>query len=328
MLTKIDFLPNVAPGIFVTWTLHNFCNYRCSYCPPGCHAGTKRPYTADDVIRFSLEIVKAAQMRRYEHFTIAFSGGEPTLFPEFERILEVLYANKVDVIFTSNGSRNLEFWKKVTPHFNHCVWSFHPQFANWNDFYEKARFVSQHCWLNVDFMMTAESFEQNLEYAREMAKLDNVRVDFVPIQKNFGGESEGLIGYSDEQLRILQNVPYKFKEPTGEVLEKRKKFLRFGRGLKFVESIVDGKRVEEILNYKSLIAKNQNNFKGWTCLAGIESLVVDMDGSVKRAYCNEGGVIGDIWNPVSLPTKPVICTMNSCKCSVDIEVSKYAEGEY
>lgn len=327
-VVKISFPENSKKSIFVTWTLHNFCNYRCSYCPPGCHAATKRPYDHRDVISFSERVVSQARELGYDSYTIAFSGGEPTLFPQFEEVLKTLYSQGVDVTFTSNGSRPLSFWQSVVDHFNHCVWSYHPETAKPDEFLEKAKFVTQHCWLNVDFMMTPEHFLQNIELGKKLSELPNIRVDYLPIQKEFGGQSEGLIDYSEDQLHFLQNRPISTTGLSGRAEEKIKRFKVFGRGPKVVTHLNDKSLVIENLDYKSLIASDQNKFKGWSCFAGVESLIVNLDGSVYRAYCYEGGQIGNIWDTLSIPNKPVICTQERCKCSVDIEVSKFDRGQF
>lgn len=326
-VSKVSFSENAPKSIFVTWTLHNFCNYRCSYCPPGCHASTKRPYDHKDVIAFSEKVVMQAKSLGYNSYTIALSGGEPTLFPNFDEIIKTLYSQGIDVTFTSNGSRPLRFWETAVNYFNHCVWSFHPENTNVEEFFEKARFVTQHCWLNVDFMMTKEHFSKNIELGKKLSELPNIYVDYSPIQIDFGGESKGLIDYTEEQIKFLQNRPLVSKPLSGRAKEKIDIFKVFGRGPKIVTRS-DGKSITtERLDSKALISADENKFRGWTCFAGIESLIVNLDGSVYRAYCHEQGQLGTIWDSLIIPKEPVICSQERCKCSVDLEVSKF-NGKY
>ncbi len=61
----------------------------------------------------------------------------------------------------------------------------------------------------------------------------------------------------------------------------------------------------------------------WNCYAGIEQLIVDMDGSIYRGWCKEGGVIGNINNKdLNLPSDPVVCTKTMCHCNFDIMCTK------
>ena len=194
--------------------------------------------------------------------------------------------------------------------------------AQQDEFFEKAKFLTQHCWLNVDLMMTKEHFDQNIEFGKKLSTLPNIHVDYLPIQIDFGGNSEGLIDYSHAQLDFLQSRVVRYKDMEGRVAEKMAEFKLFGRGKKSAIRKINNEFVHQRLDYKDLIAKDENRFMGWECSAGIESLIVNMDGSVYRAYCYEGGSIGTIWDSIGIPIKSVICTKDRCKCSVDIEVSK------
>jgi MoaA/NifB/PqqE/SkfB family radical SAM enzyme len=84
-------------------------------------------------------------------------------------------------------------------------------------------------------------------------------------------------------------------------------------------------RVDEeyIVHANDIIKKKQNQFKGWTCSAGIESLMINWDGEVHRATCRVGDSLGNIYNDTFIiPTDPVICTRDWCTCAADIPLTK------
>ena len=67
----------------------------------------------------------------------------------------------------------------------------------------------------------------------------------------------------------------------------------------------------------------ENDWSGWHCYAGVEQLIVDMDGSIYRGWCKEGGAIGNIGDAeINLPTDPVLCTKTMCHCNFDIMCTK------
>ena len=80
----------------------------------------------------------------------------------------------------------------------------------------------------------------------------------------------------------------------------------------------------DIMHSNDIIKLHLNQFNGWECRAGIESLMINWDGEVHRATCRVGGSLGNIYNSTFIqPTCPVTCDRNFCTCSADIPLTKY-----
>jgi organic radical activating enzyme len=321
-LLSVDFAPGQARGMFVTWTLHNACNYHCSYCPGGLNDGTLREVDGRDVIAFADRVLEVSRAAGIERWTFAFSGGEPTFFPDFATVLRELYARGIDTTFTSNGGRPLSWWREACDYFDHCVFSYHPEFADHREFVDKARYLTGRVMLNVDFMMTPQGFDQCLAAARDLDGLPNIRVEYLPVQREFGNHGGGLVDYSPAQLEFLRQGHRYVGEIKGEAAQRLARRGFFGRGHKLAHWRRDGAMVSERLDYKQIVAHDHNHFSGWSCAAGLESLVVDIHGRVYRAYCMEGGPLGTVRGELVLPRAPVRCSQARCTCSVDIEISK------
>jgi len=72
-----------------------------------------------------------------------------------------------------------------------------------------------------------------------------------------------------------------------------------------------------------VIKQHLNQFKGWQCNAGLESLMINWDGEVHRATCRVGGSLGNIYQGTfTIPTSPIICNRDYCTCAADIPLSK------
>jgi hypothetical protein len=68
-----------------------------------------------------------------------------------------------------------------------------------------------------------------------------------------------------------------------------------------------------------LINRDLNHFKGWTCQAGVENLVIDRFGKIYRGWCLEGGLLGDINDPdFNFGLSPITCQKDSCCCGFDL----------
>jgi hypothetical protein len=99
---------------------------------------------------------------------------------------------------------------------------------------------------------------------------------------------------------------------------------------------------EQVVAPHLFIANKLNSWKGWKCYAGVEQIVVDVDGSVWRGWCKVGELLGWVDKvkidtgfgshatatkpglPVQIdfPKDPIICDKDFCHCNFDIMSTK------
>jgi MoaA/NifB/PqqE/SkfB family radical SAM enzyme len=83
---------------------------------------------------------------------------------------------------------------------------------------------------------------------------------------------------------------------------------------------------EQIMHANDIIKLHKNNFKGWSCNAGLESLMINWDGDVHRATCRVGGSLGNIYTGTfNIPARPIICDRDWCTCAADIPLTKVSQ---
>jgi MoaA/NifB/PqqE/SkfB family radical SAM enzyme len=83
---------------------------------------------------------------------------------------------------------------------------------------------------------------------------------------------------------------------------------------------------EQWLDNVNTLTKNKwNTFKRWKCMAGIETLMIDNDGSVYRATCKQGGILGNLETGFKLEEDPVLCMKQWCNCAADLNTTKWLE---
>ena len=98
----------------LTIELTNICNLHCSYCLRDEDALYHSPATffSPDLLNIIL-----AQARELMGITaVVFTGGEPTLHPQFSRILEISAANGLKISFVTNGWHFDRVWPSVLAH--------------------------------------------------------------------------------------------------------------------------------------------------------------------------------------------------------------------
>jgi MoaA/NifB/PqqE/SkfB family radical SAM enzyme len=92
---SFDTLDLLTGNVFqVTWDLGRRCNYDCSYCPVHRHDNFSPHATLEELkanTNFLFEYIDTyMQYRDFKNTSISFTGGEPTVNPNFIPFLQYL----------------------------------------------------------------------------------------------------------------------------------------------------------------------------------------------------------------------------------------------
>ena len=82
----------------------------------------------------------------------------------------------------------------------------------------------------------------------------------------------------------------------------------------------DGTSKED--NVNSVMARDENDFRGWKCWAGVQNITISNTGDVFRAICKVGGKLGNIYDGFEMPEETIICNKPRCICAADVQLSK------
>jgi MoaA/NifB/PqqE/SkfB family radical SAM enzyme len=298
-----------AEVFVVNWCLGNSCNYKCSYCPSGLHDGSKRWPDPETIKNFILR-VKNTHPNKMLYFE--FTGGEVTLYKHFIKICQFCTEHGVKVGLISNGSRTIRYWEENKQYFDHVCLSYHPEFAEDEHFINVAKILHNDVRTHVNIMMSPEKFDHCFDVANKIKDLGNLSMALQPLIHDFG---EVVYDYSDKQHEIL-NMQHKL---INEQIIFTKSFDYYRGAMRAVNS----KGESRVSSAHRFISEKANDWSGWHCYAGVEQLIVDMDGRIYRGWCKEGGPIGFIDSPdLFLPSDPVMCTKKMCHCNFDIMCTK------
>jgi hypothetical protein len=128
---------NALNKIFWNWDIHYACNYRCSYCflaEKWDVASKENKYPG---INEWIEVWDRLY-EKYGSCHIHFSGGEPFTYPDFF-ILIISLSKKHTLEFSTNLSFDVNYFvKKMDPKRAKLNVSFHPEFSDSEEFFEKA----------------------------------------------------------------------------------------------------------------------------------------------------------------------------------------------
>ena len=281
--------------INVEWNLGKRCNYDCSYCPSSIHDSFS-PHTDINILEGVIDQLVALD----RPVRISFTGGEPAVHPDFEDLLD--YCKRKGIFWinlTTNGTRGYRWYLDNEMYFNHLVFSLHFE-QDWTRIFDT-------------ILKYYDSTEQDF-FVNVMAHhnyMHNVKV----VVKKF---NEIGIKYAIRRIRWTEGDHNVFDDLKYD-----------GKDLEWIiahdATAKPNVRIdnEKIMHANDVIKLHMNNFKGWHCSAGIESLMINWDGEVHRATCRVGGSLGNIYHKTfKSVTEQIICTRDWCTCAADIPLTK------
>lgn len=293
----------------VNWCLGNTCNYECSYCPAALHDGSKRWPNPQSIKNF---ITRVKDHYFHKNIYFEFTGGEVTMYKYFTDICNFCKDLDIRVGLISNGSRTIRYWEENKHFFDHVCLSFHPEFADQDHFINVVKTLHNDVRTHVNIMMSPQKFDYCYAVANKVKNLGNISMALQPLIHDFG---DTLYDYDEFQKKIFDR--------QHELITKHIKFNRSFDYYRGAMRMVNAEGQSMVSSAHRFISEKTNDWSGWKCYAGIEQLIVDMDGSIYRGWCKEGGNVGHIEDiDLKLPMEPVNCTKTMCHCNFDIMCTK------
>lgn len=132
--------PVNADPFLITWDLGRRCNYDCSYCPShrhdnfSAHASLEELQSTTDFLFAYMSLI--SQYRKNKDFHISFTGGEPTVNPNFVSFAKYIknkynkeYADKfsLKLDLTTNGAMSVKTCKSIIENFDYVTVSYHAE---------------------------------------------------------------------------------------------------------------------------------------------------------------------------------------------------------
>jgi MoaA/NifB/PqqE/SkfB family radical SAM enzyme len=307
--------------LFLDVTLSNVCNYRCWYCWPGSNRGDKK---FPDSRVFQKNILHLAnyyfEYGNKKMLDIHFQGGEPTHWPKLGETIQFCKEHFPCLIsMTSNGSKDMAWWKKYGKYFDRVQLSCHHQYVKIDQFRDLCDWLyDQNVIVSVSVMMDPTAWDkciENVEYLKKSKRKWTIR--YVEIV-------EQDLTYSKPQIDILS----KHRARSASLFW-------FLKNNKYYRSKVRGKDIHgktHKFSDNGILLKKLNKFKGWTCSVGINWLHVSFDG---RLACGRGQKLfgedsyylydNDFTEKFHPIIQPSVCEQEECLCTIETVMPKKLE---
>jgi len=301
----------------VSWILGRFCNYKCSYCWP--YANTDKPDHLDiEVYKDTIdEIKRQARENGFTEFHFSFSGGEPTAYKDFDKLIEHYCNDNVEyqsLHMTTNLSPGSKWWTQWLLA-TECLQrrsitaSYHAEFAKEQEFGDKClQLINSGVFVTINQVMVPELFD---EYYDRCKRFSDRGINVTLKPQSDPTASRIVDGYTEDQLERLQ---------TG--------FPQNWQGQKVMQMYFEDakKNFYELDQAERMNAFGFNKFKDWTCAAGYQSCVI-RGVEVKRAYSCAEEPLGTLTDGFTLFKAPSKCITSTCVSSADSKIPKWKEHE-
>jgi MoaA/NifB/PqqE/SkfB family radical SAM enzyme len=280
-------------SVKVEWNLGKRCNYDCSYCPSVIHDLTS-PHTDIEILKSTVDKL----MTIGKPIRLSFTGGEPTVHPKFSELIN--YCKHVGIPWisvTTNGTRKKEWY--LNQRVDQWVFSLHFEYL-WH--LVSNTILRVHDEWKGGLLVNVMAHHEHMKWVRET--VDLFKQKGVPHGVRRIRWTQGDHDLFDDMRYHLDDLEW----------------------IKQQDSTVQGNCIiddEKIMHANDVIKLHLNQYKGWTCNAGLESLMINWDGDVHRATCRVGGSLGNIYQGTfTIPTESITCDRNYCTCAADIPLTK------
>ena len=287
--------------IKVEWNLGKRCNYDCSYCPAAIHDNYS-PHTDIEILKKTVD--KLCTLGK--PIRLSLTGGEPCVHPDIEQLIRYIKEKNIWLSITTNGTRK-PLWYQMQQ-VDQYVFSLHFEY-DWSTILYTIKEVSEnsngiHTLVNV---MCHQEKMKDVRTASQILRSNDIKFNLRRVRW-----TEGDHDLFDDMRYDQNDLDWILKynstvEPNTVIWYHR-----------------ENERDEvEWHHANDVIKLHKNQYKGWSCNAGLESLMINWDGEVHRATCRVGGSLGNIYEgTLNVPTEPVICDRNYCTCAADIPLTK------
>ncbi len=109
----------------IEWNLGKRCNFNCSYCDEFTHDNHSK-HLPFEIAKRTIDTIIASAKNK--DIRISLTGGEPCVNPDIEEIIKYMHSCGIKVGITTNGSRTVEFYKKIIPYLSTFLVSYHMEY--------------------------------------------------------------------------------------------------------------------------------------------------------------------------------------------------------
>ena len=321
----------------VVWAVGRRCNYACSYCDKEFHDRVSPHRTFDELRTVWSNIKRAMTERGLNTAAIEFTGGEPTLNPDFDAFVKYLHETQRPWLrmmgLTTNGTQTLEYYEHLTQYIEWICFSTHLEWWDERDFMTKLldlkRIVDRRApraTINVNVMYETWSMPQ-VQKISDIVQAEKIQNLPIFVHNIYG--SKGIINKASRSFDYAAYL-VDHDAPDAAVVSGATDDRPFADKLLVHSNAVDNPDTQIELDDKTVVPIHSqvlvnlrvDHFPDWRCNAGRDRIFINVDGKVYGGMCRMGE-IGEMLDTFRLLDQPVTCDGRACSCMGDVRVAKW-----
>lgn len=282
---------------YVNWWLTDHCNWNCSYCHDILKKGTL-PFPELRAVKDFLDQTKVYCNRIGKRMYLDITGGEVTQYPFLDELLAHAKSHDAFIKIRTNASQSIDKFADTLSYLDTVEIEFHPEHTTTAHFLLCLNKAAQKQDLSVTVTLNALP-----ERFQEVEQLD------LTIKNKWPQFNVSFKMLFEDPVRNTK--PMIYQEPQKEKLKRQSGSM-----------ILEYDQDQEYIDYPALILENKNQFENWHCSIGVEQIIVDAWGVVRRGHCRQGGAIGSLGQLIRFDGLTLICKKSHCVNGFDILATK------
>lgn len=317
-LTRIE--SNIPSNILrIELFLSDYCNYKCWYCSDEFNSKTVTWPALDPLLDNFTHLLDYYKQNGKSKFIIHLGGGEPTLWPGLiDFIRTVKHNNDCVISLTTNASRSLRWWQDNCKFLDHVAISVHHEKA---DAYHIAS-VGDILYKNRVPMWSTVLMDPN-QWDKCLSIIDILKQSKYKWSISANQIHHLNARYSKQQLQYLENKMIRNNSLFYEL------FVNSHRP-KYPKPTIYGDNSSKKVPEHWLLLNGYNNFIGWQCNIGVDTIFINKQGDIKGSCGNHVYNKDTVYNIFSNVFQqefkpkiiPIVCETARCICQPEVNCSK------
>ena len=304
--------------------LSDFCNYSCWYCSKDFHGRTIKWPNLDVLLFNFFYLLDFYKSQGKEKFIIHIGGGEPSQWSYLIEFVKEIKKNYNCIIsLTTNGSRTVRWWEENAKYFDHIGLSVHHQRADANHLKEVADIIYKNkvaVWVSV--LMDPNFWKKCIDII-DILKQSKYQWSITANQIHWDS-----LEYTEDQKKFLNKRVERKNNLFFEYFVNK-----FKRPKYYNPTVYFQNKNKKVPNHW-LLLNGYNNFKGWLCNIGLETIFINKEGNIQGSCGNTLYNKDFYYNIYDINFKnnfkpqlsPSVCQMQRCICQPEVNCTKIKLG--
>ena len=329
--------------MMVTWDLGRRCNYDCTYCESTRHNNYSKHRTFDE-LKGTLDFIKKySALYGHDKVNVNFTGGEPTVNPDFWKLTEHINKhNNFNLSLTTNGAWAVKRTKAIVRDFKGITVSYHAE----ADPLLRDRVIENilalhdsRIWLQVNVMLHTDHWDHCVAIYEKL-KSYGIKTNARPIGDGIVERAAWFVDSDGSMRRTSHSYSLEQQQWFFDQMKSKGDPQQIREGTQLGRACCGGRCMEgKVDNVWQPVNLIDTNFKDWYC--SVNKYFLHIDNETELVYHHQTcqakfekkrGSIGSLTDTESIyryveqnKNNTIICPNQRCGCGMCVPKAQTKE---